>query len=180
MDRSDDQLVADVQAGDAEAFDAPMRRYEKLVCRVALNYVRERQTALDVTQNVFLKAYRHIDRVRAEGMFKPWLLRIAYNESISQLRRRRPEEPTDVLEERAEGAVAAEQEERLVEGATRRDVLAGLEQLGPKYKLALSLRYGEGLRVREIAQTMECSEGMVKSLLFRGVRQLRSHMAAGA
>ena len=90
MDRSDDSLVADVQAGDSEAFDVLMRRYEKLVCRVALNYVRERQSALDVTQNVFLKAYRHIERVRAEGMFKPWLLRIAYNESISLLRRNIP------------------------------------------------------------------------------------------
>ena len=168
MDRSDDSLVADVQAGDSEAFDVLMRRYEKLVCRVALNYVRERQSALDVTQNVFLKAYRHIERVRADGMFKPWLLRIAYNESIS------------VLESKGEGAIAPAQEERLVESETRRDVLRGLESLGPKYKLALSLRYGEGLRVREIAQTMECSEGMVKSLLFRGVRQLRSHMAAEA
>lgn len=180
LDRSDDSLVADVQAGRSEAFDTLMKRYEKLVCRVALNYVRERQSALDVTQNVFLKAYRHIDRVRADGMFKPWLLRIAYNESISQLRRRKPSESTDVLEHSPDAAIAPAQEERLVEGETRRDVLKGLEQLGPKYKLALSLRYGEGLRVREIAQTMECSEGMVKSLLFRGVRQLRSHMAAGA
>ena len=59
-------------------------------------------------------------------------------------------------------------------------VLKGMENLGPKYKLAVSLRYGEGMRIREIADVMDCSEGMVKSLLFRGVRQIRDRVARSA
>ena len=58
--------------------------------------------------------------------------------------------------------------------------LQGLQALNPKYKMAVSLRYAEGMRIREIADVMECSEGMVKSLLFRGVRQIRNNVAKSA
>jgi RNA polymerase sigma factor (sigma-70 family) len=55
-----------------------------------------------------------------------------------------------------------------------------MKQLNPKYRLALALRYAEGLRIREIADVMDCSEGMVKSLLFRGVRQIKDRVAKSA
>ena len=59
-------------------------------------------------------------------------------------------------------------------------LLSCLDALNPKYRLAVALRYAEGLRIREIADVMECSEGMVKSLLFRGVRKLRDQVARTA
>ena len=181
VEMTDDSLVRDTLDGRLEAFDQLMLRYQKLVCKVAMNYVKTKQNGLDVTQEVFLKAYRNIASVKAEGMFKPWLLRITFNESINWLRKRKP---TETLEEMGEHDRSADptpsQETRVLDADSKQLVQKGMENLGPKYKLAVSLRYGEGMRIREIADVMDCSEGMVKSLLFRGVRKIRNNIAESA
>lgn len=179
MERTDDALVKQAMAGQSEAFDQLMLRYERLVCKVAMNYVRNRQSALDVTQNVFLKVYRKLDSVKTEGMFKPWLLRITYNESINFLRKLKDH---DEFEELGEHDVSLDehpvQEAQMLKAESQTMLLRGLEALNPKYKLAVALRYAEGMKIKEIATVMDCSEGMVKSLLFRGVRQIRNRVAS--
>jgi RNA polymerase sigma-70 factor (ECF subfamily) len=179
--KTDDVLVAEARDGGVQAFDQLMLRYEKLVCKVAMNYVKDKQNALDVTQNVFLKVYKNLDSVTAEGMFKPWLLRITYNESINWIRRGKRHAGHDELEH-AEASVAstADQESTLVLQERQRQLIGGMKQLNPKYRRARALRYAEGMRIREIADVMECSEGMVKSLLFRGVRQIKDRVAKSA
>ena len=178
MELGDDALVRRAQGGDLEAFDALMRRYERLVCSIAMGHGAGREDGLDVTQNVFVKVWTHIDDVKDDGMFKPWLLRIAYNESVSWWRRRRRVDSREAAGDHLDlvEAEATSPDERIDDERVRRQVARTLAGLGPKYRTALSLRYAEGLRVREIAETMSCSEGMVKSLLFRGVRQLRERL----
>jgi len=179
--KTDDALVAEARSGALGAFDQLMLRYQKLVCKVAMNYVRDRQSALDVTQNVFLKAYRNLSSVTAEGMFKPWLLRITYNESINWLRKRkRHEEHDDLADHELATAPEAGQEALVSRREQQLRLLRGLESLNPKYRLAVALRYAEGMRIREIAGVMECSEGMVKSLLFRGIRRIRQQVEKSA
>jgi RNA polymerase sigma-70 factor (ECF subfamily) len=158
--KTDDVLVAEARDGGVQAFDQLMLRYEKLVCKVAMNYVKDKQNALDVTQNVFLNTY---------------------NESINWIRRGKRHAGHDELEH-AEASVAstADQESTLVLQERQRQLIGGMKQLNPKYRLALALRYAEGMRIREIADVMECSEGMVKSLLFRGVRQIKDRVAKSA
>lgn len=180
MNATDDALVQETLAGGLKSFDQLMQRYERLVCKVAMSYVRDRQSALDVTQNVFLKVYRNLASVKSEGMFKPWLLRITYNESINWLRKLKPCEEFDEMGELDRADTEVTQESRIFDREKRGLVLQGLQALNPKYKLAVSLRYAEGMRIQEIADVMECSEGMVKSLLFRGVRQIRNSVARSA
>ena len=181
MEQSDDVLVQQALAGALEPFNQLMLKYERLVCKVAMNYVRTKDNALDVTQNVFFKVYKKLDHVTEPGMFKPWLLRITYNESINWLRKNRRDEEMEDLEERAMTLGGpAEQEARVLRGENQSLVLEGLKALNPKYKLAVALRYAEGMRIKEIADVMDCSEGMVKSLLFRGVRQIRNSVARSA
>ncbi|MCP3978479.1 MAG: sigma-70 family RNA polymerase sigma factor [bacterium] len=178
---TDDSLVTEARGGETDAFDRLMLRYQKLVCKVALNYVRERQNALDVTQNVFMKAYKNLDAVQAKGMFKPWLLRITYNESINWLRKhKRDASQEDIAEYTNAPSPDADQESETLRREERKQILDGLEKLNTKYRLAVALRYAEGMRIREIADVMDCSEGMVKSLLFRGVRQIRDRVAKSA
>jgi RNA polymerase sigma-70 factor (ECF subfamily) len=175
---SDESLVRQTLAGSLRSFEQLMRRYEKLVCKVAHGYVRDLDRALDVTQDVFLKVYRNLDRVQSGDMFKPWLLRITYNESINSLRRqRRHDGALDLAEHENLQESSPDQEHRLLAGEAKRKVVDALRELSPKYRLAVALRYADGMRVREIAEVMECSEGVVKSLLFRGVRQLRDRVA---
>ena len=179
--KTDDALVSEARAGALGAFDQLMLRYQKLVCKVAMNYVKEKQNALDVTQNVFIKVYRNLESVTAEGMFKPWLLRITYNESINWLRRHKRHEGHDDIEDHEPVAASgSDQETRLFQRDNRRLLARGLEALNPKYRLAVSLRYGEGMKIREIASVMDCTEGMVKSLLFRGVRRIRERVERSA
>ena len=181
MVTTDEALVRAVQEGGLEAFDQLMLRYQKLICKVAMNYVKDKQSALDVTQNVFLKAYQHMDSVTTEGMFKPWLLRIAYNESINWLRKRKRQEGREEFVDLDQAVrIGADQEAGVLREEDQRRLLAGLDQLNPKYRLALALRYAEGMRIREIAAVMGCSEGVVKSLLFRGVRRIKQHVARSA
>ncbi len=178
---NDDVLVQQVRAGRLGAFDQLMLRYQKLVCKVAMTYVKDKESGLDVTQNVFLKAFSHIERVRAEGMFKPWLLRITYNESINWLRRRKHYDGHEELDECVTPVSReAEQEARVLRHEDQSRVLEGMGRPNPKYKLAVALRYAEGMRIKDIAHVMGCSEGMVKSLLFRGVNQIRNNVARSA
>jgi len=180
LEPSDEILVRDTLSGSLGAFEQLMARYEKLVCRIALGYVGSKDNALDVTQEVFLKVYRALDRATAPGMFKPWLLRITCNESVNWLRRNRrhaADEPLDLGRHEARGESDGNPEQRVLADEQRRRVLGAFGALNPKYRLAVALRYAEGLRLREIADVMQCSEGVVKSMLFRGVRQLRERVA---
>jgi RNA polymerase sigma-70 factor (ECF subfamily) len=180
VEPTDEALVREAQAGRVEAFDRLMQRYQRLVCKVSMNYVKDKADALDVTQNVFLKAYRHLARVTAEGMFKPWLLRITYNESVNWLRRNKHERTHEALDEGLAAPGGPVQERRLERRESRSLLLAALEALNPRYRQAVSLRYAEGLRIREIATVMGCSEGVVKSLLHRGVRRIQKSVAGRA
>lgn len=167
--------------GSPEGFDELVRRYERLVFKIAFSYTRERESALDVTQNVFLKAYDRLSSFHAEGSFKAWLLRIAYHESINWVRshsrrtqREESEEPTESF------AANDDQERELLHRERWRLIEHSLEVLGHRSRLAVVLRYLQAMPIREIAAVLGCSEGVVKSMLFRGVRKMRDAVAETA
>ena len=177
---SDDrQLVEAILDGDMSAFDALMQRYERLVYRVAFSFSHERETALDVTQNVFLKVFRKLGSFRLEASFKTWLLRIAYNESINWARsqRRHVEGRQDLEPIEISLSSAPVQENALLDRERWRIVLDRIDRLNPRYRLALFLRYFNGLSVREVAEVLDCTEGVAKNVLFRSVRRLREELA---
>ena len=175
MEPGDDELVAAARAGDGEAFDLLMRRYERLVYRVASGFAPGREGALDLVQATFLKAFRSLDRFRGEASFKTWLLRIAYHEGINESKRSARHEARDVdLDAGApEPAAPPDQEERMLAGERHGALARALGSLHHRYRTAVLLRYREGLSIRDIAAALDCSETMTKNLLFRGVRQLR-------
>ena len=86
---SDDDLVEEIRAGSHVAFGLLMKRYERLVYRIGFYYSRQPESAMDITQNVFLKTYQKLDLFKGTGAFKSWLLRIARNESTDWLRKNR-------------------------------------------------------------------------------------------
>jgi RNA polymerase sigma-70 factor (ECF subfamily) len=170
---TDQELVAAARGGESEAFDALMRRYERLVYRVAHGFVCEREAALDLSQAIFLKVFRSLDGFRGESSFKTWLLRIAYHESINETKRAGRRESEELDAEHPRLAAPPEQESVLL-AAERRGVLArALGGLHHRYRAAVVLRYHEGLPIRDIAAMLDCSETMTKNLLHRGVRRLR-------
>ena len=182
MDVSDADLILRSRSGDLTAFDALMARYQGLVFTVARACVRERDAALDISQNTFLKAFERLDSLRDKASFRPWIARIARHEAITWARRNRRRreclgsiDPDDV----GLADTALSQEAQLLSDERDNRLAELLDRLNRRYRLTMSLRYVEGMSVAEIAAVLRCSEGMVKNMLFRSVRKLRRELAEG-
>src|SRR6202795_1525758 len=84
------QLVSAAKAGDVSAFEELVNRYERKIFRLGMNITQNREDAEDVMQDAFLKSYQHLDRFQGDSRFYTWLVRIAVNEALMKLRKRRP------------------------------------------------------------------------------------------
>jgi RNA polymerase sigma-70 factor (ECF subfamily) len=167
--------VDEIRAGSQAAFDQLMRRYEQFVFRIAYSYSSDADIALDVSQNVFIKVHASLDSFHGHSTFRAWLARIAQNESLSFLRERKPTVEVTVMNAPSCQPV---QEQAVMREERSRDLLAEVHRLNPSERQAVLLRYFEKMRIREISEVLECSEGQVKSLLFRGLQKLRKHLSA--
>jgi RNA polymerase sigma factor (sigma-70 family) len=134
---SDDRLVRRAAQGDRRAFAAIYERYHQELYRFCLTLVREPQDAQDALQNTMLKALRGLEGERREIKLKPWLYRIAHNEAIETIRRRRDGEP---LEAEAEIASAAQVGTAVENRYRLRSLLADLEELPDRQRAALVMR----------------------------------------
>jgi len=179
VDFNDHELVGEIRAGSAVAFERLMSRYEKLVYKVAYGLTGHRESALDVTQNVFLKVHSRLPSYRAEGDLRNWLLRIAANESMNWNRAQRRHRATE-LSDAGEVGLPSPQEDLFSRRERWSLLRSSLLALNPKHRLAVVLRYIEGMPIRDIAATLECSDGVVKNILFRSLKRMRDHVAASA
>jgi RNA polymerase sigma-70 factor, ECF subfamily len=173
---SDDKLVAEALDGSQAAFETLLSRYEKLVFKVTWSYARQRESALDIAQDVFVKAYRGLRSYRGDDAFKPWLMSIAHNECRTWLRRNEHHEKAVDLETVDIPQIAPQQEDELHQDDTRRHLLDQMDKLNPRQRQALTMRYFEKAPVGDIAQALDCSPGTAKSILFRGLQKMRDGM----
>ena len=144
--------------------------------RLALSYLKERDAAEDVVQDVFVKAFRALDRFRGDAAFRTWLFRIAVNESKSALRRsgRRSETTLDAAGDLPSDRLDPAERAALHDEAAR--ARTALEALPEKQRLSVSLRTEEGLSFREIGEITGSSEGAARVNYFHGIRRLREMM----
>ncbi len=169
-------LIKKVQQGDKRAFDRLVIKYQAKVMHLILRLVRDPHDAADIAQETFIRAYRALPTFRGESAFYTWLYRIAVNTAKNHLAsvHRRP------LTESLDGDEEGEQREvpmRLRDYATPEKILLKeqilatiqqtLERLPVELKTALLLREIEGMSYDEIAQTMDCPVGTVRSRIFR-------------
>ena len=174
MQLSDEALVDEVQSGSTLAFGLLMKRYERLVYRIAFDYAKNPDSAMDITQNVFLKAHSHLDSFTGSGVFKAWLMRIARNESLTWYRRQKKDRLTEELTTDNAPALRAVQSDEVEREQQHAVIQSELRKLNDNQRIAVSLRYFEEFTLREIAQVLEVSEGNVKSILYRGLEKLRN------
>ena len=177
LEFSDQELASEIRSGSGVAFEQLMRRYERLVYRVAYGFAGNNENAMDITQETFLKVHARLGSWRHEGQLKNWIARIAANEAMNWSRSQR-RHPTCELDE----AVFLQpddppQEDSLLERETRDALQLSLSSLNPRHRLAVVLRYFRGMSTREISGVLECSEGTTRNILFRSLRKLRSVMA---
>jgi RNA polymerase sigma-70 factor (ECF subfamily) len=181
--RSDQELIADVLAGQREAFSELSSRHRARVERLCQRFFSDQDTARDMAQEAFLKAFAALATYRAEMPFGAWLRAIVVNVCYDELRRRkrRPEELvgdfTEPEHEWMQLVSTATPEEIVAEAERRRDAhdLAHclLDTLKPDDRMVLVLKDSEDLGVAEIAEMMGWSEAKVKIRAFRARQVLR-------
>lgn len=175
-ERSIDQaLVEQVQRGDKQAFDVLVLKYQNKIIQLVNRYVHDSDEARDVAQEAFIKAYRAIGRFRGDSAFYTWLYRIAINTAKNYLvasGRRPPRSDIDAQDaEQYEGAAGLKEyatpERLLLKDEIQAAIAEAIDALPDDLRTAITLRELEGLSYEEIAQTMDCPIGTVRSRIFR-------------
>jgi RNA polymerase sigma-70 factor (ECF subfamily) len=180
----DELLVKQVLRGESGSFDTLVRRYQSRVYATAYRFVQNREDALDIAQEVFLKAFRSLHTWRPTGRFRSWLLRITVNMSIDHLRRRsRMPRFIGTEEIRQSGPEAVKAHVLLRKPSDKASdaelsslIREAVDRLPEKQKVVFVLRHYEGLLLKEIAEIMNCTEGTVKTHLFRATGKLRDEL----
>lgn len=177
---TDSELIDQTLGGKLEAFDELMRRYERLIFKVAYGFTGSREAALDVSQTVFLNAYRSLASFRKEANVKTWLTRIAFNEATNWTRSAARRGGTAIDDVEHELLVDAPQQVEMEQKDREKLVDLALAELNERHRLAVVLRYMHGLPIEEISEVLQCSEGVTKNILFRSVRRMREVLSGTA
>jgi RNA polymerase sigma-70 factor (ECF subfamily) len=179
-------LVERVRAGDLTAYDTLVRKYERQIFRIAQHITQNREDAEDVTQDAFLKAYEKLDQFQGNAKFYTWLVRIAVNESLMRLRKRRNAKTVSMDEdlETDEGSLPrdfadwAPNPEQNYDNAELSDILRRtINGLPRGFRVVFVLRDVENLSTEETAEALGLSVPAVKSRLLRARLQLRERLS---
>ncbi len=183
----DSEAVDKLKNGDADAFPVIVERYQKSVLNCCYKFLRNRESAEDVTQEVFLEVFESIRSFRGESKLSTWIYRIAVTRSLNQLQSQKRKKrfavfvsPLDDrgLEDRVPSPGSAAPDSRL-ENEERADVLArALDRLPRNQKIAFTLSKYDGLSYEEISRIMDASIPSVESLLHRAKVNLRKILAS--
>jgi len=178
-------IVTQARQGDAKAFGELLRRYEGKIFRLALHITQNREDAEDVLQETFLKAYEHLDQFQGQSKFYTWIVRIAVNQALMKLRKRKSDRSVSLDEtiDTGEDTVAREiaawdenPEERYSREELNHILSDAVENLAPIYRAVFVLRDIDDLSTEETAEALNLSIPAVKSRLLRARLQLRDKL----
>lgn len=174
---TDELLINKCLNGHLEAFEQLMEKYQSLVYRIALGIGKNKENAMDITQNAFIKTYQKLDSYKKRGSFSSWIARIAYHESINWYKKNRKYlNNIDLDEVLLVKGPEISQEDELLAKENRAQLLKSLLTLNTRYRVAVVLRYFESMSIKEISGVLGCSEGMVKNILYRSLQNLKIHL----
>ena len=180
-------LVALARHGDTHAFSELVEHYQRKIFRLAQNITQNREDAEDVLQETFLKAYEHLAEFEGHSKFYTWIVRIAVNEALMKLRKRKwdktvwLDEPVTVGEDAVAREIAVWEdnpEQRYSQEELREILDKAVNGLAPPYRTVFALRDMEGLSTEETAEALDLSIPAVKSRLLRARLQLRDKLTA--
>jgi RNA polymerase sigma-70 factor (ECF subfamily) len=178
-------LVNAARGGDVGAFEQLVKKYDRNVFRIANHITQNREDAEDVVQDAFLKAFQNLGQFQGQSKFYTWLVRIAVNEALMRLRRRRPERIVSLDEDINTGEDTIPREvadwspnpEQLYNQSELREILQKtIQGLPPSFRTVFVLRDVEGLSTEETADALNLSIPAVKSRLLRARLQLRERL----
>ncbi len=184
-DHREEALVKRAKQGELRAFEELILQHEKIVYNLALRMMKQSEDAKDISQEVFLKAYRNIRNFDERSRFSTWLYRITTNTCIDELRKRQ-KKPSLSIEEEMDGeeggmlrqiaAAGDTPEESLLRTEQKSEILQALNKLSPEHRTIVVFRDVQGLSYEEIAEILEIGLGTVKSRISRGRAQLKQEI----
>jgi RNA polymerase sigma-70 factor (ECF subfamily) len=169
----DTDLIRKARRGDVEAYNLLISRWEKRVYNYLLRIVGEREEALDLSQDVFLKAYQNLRKLDDPARFAPWLFRIAHNEAFSAFRKRRPE--TEMQAEFPGDEIPMGSSAFPIELSIA--VTTALGKLSADQREAVILKIYQGFKFEEMAEILSCPVSTVKSRLYTALDVLKTQLA---
>jgi RNA polymerase sigma-70 factor (ECF subfamily) len=179
-------LVERAKGGDVSAFETLVKQYDRQIFRVAQHITQNREDAEDITQDAFLKAYQKLDQFQGNSKFSTWLVRIAVNESLMRLRKRKTSKTVSMDEDvhTEEGSIPRDfadwspNPEQLYNQGELGDILRKtINGLPPGFRTVFTLRDIENLSTEETAEALGLSVPAVKSRLLRARLQLRERLS---
>ena len=186
MADDDFSLVRRAQAGDQRAFAVLVERYQRKAYGVAVGLLKDREEAMDVAQEAFVKVYKYLDHFKGDSSFYTWLYRITVNLCIDR-RRRRGGDPRDQVEfdeavrredEGEVGVLGSRLGSNPQKAALRAELMAqieaALQQIPEKHRAILLLREVEGMSYEDLAKTLKIRKGTVMSRLFHARKKMQS------
>jgi len=186
MSRKERKLVRRLRARDEDAFTELVRTYQHKVFNVVYRIVGDRQEAEDVSQEVFVAIFKHIDGFRGDAKFTTWMFRIATNHARNRIKylSRRSHKNHQNYEDTPDGAMddspltshVADPHDRAVGKELEEIIRDGLSFLSEEHRTIIVLRDVEGISYAEIAEIVELPEGTVKSRLFRARVALKDYV----
>ncbi len=181
---SDGDIIAGTVAGRLDGFEELVRRYQRPITGYVFRMVGEYESALDVTQEVFIKVYNSLHKYSSEYKFSTWLYRIAHNAAVDHLRRNSIT-PQSLEAENADGSFQIQIESRLSSpeqdrerSEWRTEIDSVVRTLPPAYRDLIMLRHGQDLSYDEIAEVTGLPLGTVKNRLFRARELMREMFIA--
>jgi len=180
-DSADEELVAATERGDELAFETLVKRHERKIFVLALRYTRVREDAEDVVQQTFQKAFVHLQRFEGKSAFSTWLTRVAINEALILLRKRRTMREVPIVDSSSSGETTPtleladarpDPEVSCFQTEGARILSSAIGQLKPAMRRAIQLRELRELSVQETAEHMGVSVPAVKANVFRARRKL--------
>ncbi|MBC8229204.1 sigma-70 family RNA polymerase sigma factor [bacterium] len=173
-------LVKRFKSGDTKAFDELVLKYQKQIYELAYNFTHHVDDAFDLSQEIFLRAFKALDKFKGEAAFYTWLYRIAKNACIDYTRKRKRYQNValedDILfsYQNSYRGISSDMPDKHAERKELEiEISKAIEQLSPRQKQVFILRHYEGLALKEIAEKLGLRTGSVKAHLFNATRRLR-------
>lgn len=171
------ELVQKCLGGERQAFELLVEKYKRLVYSVAMNMFKDKEDIYDVSQEIFLKIYKSLDKYNGEFKLSTWIVRISTNHCLDILRKKRPQ--TVPLEKVAEISRKKDTpEEKYIAQEEKRELREAIDNLPEKYKLLIVLFHKQGLSYNEIVEITGEPISIVKNRLFRARQMLKESLAS--
>jgi RNA polymerase sigma-70 factor, ECF subfamily len=167
----DRDLIAKARKGNTDAYNLLVSRWEKKIFNYLYRLVKDREDALDLSQDVFLKAYQNLRKLEDPSRFAPWLYRIAHNEAYSLLRKSKPEGELD--QDRPDRAFSSS----LMPVEVSLAVESAMAKLNADQREAVVLKIYQGFKFEEMAEILDCPVSTVKSRLYTALELLKVTLA---